>query len=237
MTIDRDLDLYRERGYHIAEGLLTGAFCDEIVNFAVSHENATDKTFKPIAMAHRVAPFFLDILRYRPVVDLVERIVGGRASGIGSEFFYMRPGTRGFAAHQDNFYIQAPPDAFVSAWIALCDTDRENGGPTFFAESHCLGTLPVRSGEMLSDPGQNPGARAVETILPEGYSPFEPRLAKGSVIFFHGNLVHYSNDNRSDRFRYSFLGTYIRSGQPFRAGTYQKRTEVNLRPIPLSEVR
>jgi ectoine hydroxylase-related dioxygenase (phytanoyl-CoA dioxygenase family) len=71
---------------------------------------------------------------------------------------------------------------------------------------------------------------AIESVLPrDGYSRLDLRMSKGSTVFFHGELVHFSNDNRSDRFRHAFLGTYIRAGSPFRAGTYQKRTEVDLR--------
>jgi ectoine hydroxylase-related dioxygenase (phytanoyl-CoA dioxygenase family) len=221
-------DLFRETGYYIADRVVRDAVCNDIVQFALSLPNAIDGTFKPIPMAHRTAEPFLDFIRLPAIVEFVELFVGGRASGIGSEYFYMRPGTRGFTAHQDNFYIQAPGDSFVSAWTAFCDVGPENGGPTFYPGSHRLGRLPTRSGEMLQDPGQNPGARAVETMLPSEYQGIDLRMKKGSTVFFHGELVHFSNDNRSNGFRHAFLGTYIRKGAPFRAGTYQKRTEVDL---------
>jgi phytanoyl-CoA hydroxylase len=223
-------DLFSETGYYLAKDIVPESVCDDLIAFAMSLPNALDGTYKPIPMAHRESTRFLDFMRFPPIVDFVERFVGGRASGIGSEYFYMRPGTRGFTAHQDNFYIEAPADGFVSVWTALCDVGPENGGPTFFPGSHRLGRLPIRSGETLGDPGQNPGARAVESVLPaDGYSRLDLRMSKGSTVFFHGELVHFSNDNRSDRFRHAFLGTYIRAGSPFRAGTYQKRTEVDLR--------
>lgn len=225
---DKAMMLYRERGFHIETGLVAASICDELIAFAMSRPNAQDGSFKPIPMAHREAPVFLRMMKLPAIVEIVERLVGGRASGIGGEYFYMRPGTKGFTAHQDNFYIQAPPDAFVSAWTALCDVGPENGGLAFYTGSHKLGALAVRSGEMLSDPGQNPGAQAVESILPDDFPATNVQLKKGSVAFFHGLLAHHSNDNRSDRFRHSFLATYIRSGEPFRSGSYQKRTEVDL---------
>ncbi len=228
MPRDSASHLYTETGYYIAERLVPEAACDDLVAFAMSLPSATDASFKPIPMAHREAPRFLDFMRLPAIVEFVELFVGGQGSGIGSEYFYMRPGTRGFTAHQDNFYIQAPGDSFVSAWTALCDVGPENGGPTFYPGSHRLGRLSTRSGEMLEDPGQNPGARAVETVLPSRYEAVDLRMSKGSTVFFHGELVHYSNDNRTSRFRHAFLGTYIRSGAHFRAGTYQKRTEVDL---------
>jgi ectoine hydroxylase-related dioxygenase (phytanoyl-CoA dioxygenase family) len=47
-------------------------------------------------------------------------------------------------------------------------------------------------------------------------------------VFFHSQLVHASNANRSDRFRYSFLATYLLRGAPFRPGRAQQRAEVEL---------
>ena len=168
------------------------------------------------------------MMRFCPIVEIVEKLVGGKASGIGGEFFYMRPGTSGFAAHQDNYYVDALPDAFVSVWIALCEVGPENGGLVFYPGSHKLGLLPTRSGNVLSDIGQNPGAQAIECMIPENAPTMDVRLSKGSVAFFHGFLPHRSRANVSDRFRYSFLATYIRAGSPFRPGRAQQRTEVDL---------
>lgn len=225
---DAALALYQERGYHIEPGLIPEEYCDKLLALALSRPNALDGSFRPIPMPHRDHPGFLAMMRYRPIVEIVEKLVGGKASGIGGEFFYMRPGTPGFSAHQDNFYVDAPPDAFVSVWTALCEVGPENGGLIFYPGSHKLGALPIRNGAMLSDAGQNPGAQAVECILPNDAPTMEVRLAKGSVAFFHGLLAHRSCPNTSDRFRYSFLATYIRAGEPFRAGRAQQRTEVDL---------
>jgi len=220
--------LYDIRGFHIEPGLVPEGECDRLLALALSRPNASDGSFRPIPMPHRDHPGFLAMMRFPPIVAIVERLVGGRASGIGGEFFYMRPGTPGFSAHQDNYYVAAPPDAFVSVWTPLCDVGPENGGLVFYPGSHKLGALPIRNGAMLSDIGQNPGAQAVECILPPDAPMLDLRMAKGSVVFFHGLLAHGSNANTADRFRYSFLATYIRAGAPFRAGQAQNRSEVEL---------
>lgn len=222
---------FRECGYHIERNLVSEARCDALLAVALSHPNALDGTYRPIPMPHRDHSAFLEFMRYRPIVEIVETLVDGRASGLGGEYFYMRPGTPGFTPHQDNYYVQAPPDKFVSVWTALCEVAPENGGLVFFPGSHKLGDLPVRNNEMLTDAGQNPGARAVESILPPGLPSLDVRLEKGSVAFFHSLLVHRSNANVSQRFRHSFLATYIRSGEPFRPGGAQRRQEVELHGV------
>ena len=182
-------------------------------------------------MPHRVEPVFLALMRYRPIVELVEQFVDGNASAIGSEFFFTQPGIPGFVKHQDNAYVQAPSDAFVSAWTALCDVDEENGCLLFYPDSHRQGLLPTRFLDHVAVLGQNPGAEAVECVLHREIEPIPMRLKRGSTVFFHGDLVHGSLPNTStDRFRYSFLATYIRSGSPFRPGRLQQRTEVDLHP-------
>lgn len=220
---------YATRGYHIEPGLVPDEICDRLVAMAITKSNAVDGTFRPIPMPHFVDPMFMQMMRYRPVVDIVEQLVGGPASGLGGEFFYMRPGTPGFSDHQDNAYVQAPPDRFVSVWTALCDVGPENGGLIFYPGSHTLGALEVEHRDVVPDPGQNPGAAAIRAILPRAFDCVHPTVRKGTILFFHSQLVHASHPNRStDRFRYSFLATYIKRGEPFRPGTAQKRREVEL---------
>jgi phytanoyl-CoA hydroxylase len=220
---------YSERGYHIEPNLVPDEVCNRLISMAAAKPNALDGTFRPIPMPHFVDPIFMEMMRFGPIVDIVEHLVGGRASGLGGEYFYMRPGTPGFSEHQDNAYVQAPPDRFVSVWTALCDVGPENGGLIFYPGSHKAGALEVERRDVVPDPGQNPGAAAIRAILPAGFEPLHPRVRKGTVLFFHSHLVHASNPNRTtDCFRYSFLATYIKTGEPFRPGTAQKRREVEL---------
>ena len=220
---------FRAEGFCVVENLVEPSMIKSVLDAAASMESARDGTFAPIPMPHRVHPQFLAMMRHAPVVEIVERLVGGEAAGIGGEFFFSRPGVPGFVKHQDNAYVQAPAQSFVSAWTALCDIDEVNGCLAFYPGSHKLGTLPTR--ELNSTPvvGQNPGAEALETIIPENLRRLTVPLPKGATVFFHGDVVHESLTNRSsDRFRYAFLATYIRRGAPFRPGRLQQRTEVSL---------
>ncbi len=110
----RALQLYRDRGYHVEADIVPEDVISRVMAAAMEQPNAGNGQFPPIPMPHRVHPAFFELMRFRPIVAIVERLVGGRASGLGGEFFYMKPGTPGFARHQDNAYVQAPPDNFVS---------------------------------------------------------------------------------------------------------------------------
>jgi ectoine hydroxylase-related dioxygenase (phytanoyl-CoA dioxygenase family) len=222
------MQFYRHQGYIVEENLIAEDMIERVMNMAMEQPNAKDGIFPPIPMPHRVHPVFMDMMRYKPLVDIVEQLLGGTASGLGGEFFYMRPGTPGFSKHQDNAYVQAPPDAFLSVWTALTDVTAENGALTFYPGSHKFGALEIREVGRPIGPGQNPGAQATECVMPEEIAGKTMALTRGSTVFFHSQLVHSSGENRSDRFRYSFLATYLRKGQPFRPGRAQKREEVEL---------
>jgi non-haem Fe2+, alpha-ketoglutarate-dependent halogenase len=227
---------YRELGYHIEEHLVPDEMRARLLGVALEHSSAKSGAFAPIPMPHRVHPVFLEMMRYPPIVSIVERILGGIASGIGGEFFFMKPGTPGFSSHQDNAYVQAPPDAFISVWTALTDVTRDNGALIFYPRTHKLGALETRQVARPVGAGQNPGAQATECIIPDTCEGISMPLSVGSTVFFHSQLVHSSNDNRSNNFRYAYLATYLLRGQPFRAGQYQKREEVELHEIAISNL-
>ena len=48
----------------------------------------------------------------------------------------MPPGTKGFSPHQDNTYVKASSDSFISAWIALTNVNNKNGGLIIWPKSH-----------------------------------------------------------------------------------------------------
>ena len=225
---ERALKRYHEIGFHIEPGLVADEGCDRLIAAGMAIDGGPE--YSPIPLPHRLDETFLIAMRAPRIVEIVEKIVGGRASGLGGEFFFTAPGTKGFAAHQENIYVEAPSDAFLSAWCALCDIGPENGGLFVYPESHKRGLLEVQKPRIDdAGPGQNPGARQLECVTPNGLVKRDLNIPKGSVLFFHALLIHGSNDNASDRFRYSNLITYIRSGEPFRAGNVQRRTEVDLR--------
>jgi ectoine hydroxylase-related dioxygenase (phytanoyl-CoA dioxygenase family) len=223
------LAFFREHGFLIERNTVDGAWRESLIEMAMEQPSAQDGTYNPISMPHLVDEKFLQTMRLPQIVSVVETLVGGVASGIGGEFFFMRPGTPGFTHHQDNAYIQAPPDEFVSAWTALSDVDKSNGGLTFYPRSHKFGLLPIHKNNEGPYEGQNPDARSVQCELPPNCEALDIEIEAGSTAFFHSLLVHHSNPNiTTDRFRYVYLATYIHQGRPFRAGATQRRTEIEL---------
>lgn len=217
---------YREDGYWIERGLIAHDLCDAAVRIA--HARADTLDFKPLHMPHRDGEFFLSMMRHKPVTECVRACVGSEISGLGSEYFFHAPGTKGFTTHQDNFWVQAPRGAFIHAWIALSEVTPESGGMVFWPKSHSLDLLPLREIHEEAGAGQNPTARNVEIDVPSGFVPLDITMSPGDVVFWDSHLIHRSGTNTTDRFRDALLLTYIKTGSPFNRGNRQKREEVPL---------
>jgi|SRR6267143_1666001 len=223
---ERALARYREDGYFIEESVLGPEECDELINAGMELSGVRSSDFRPAMQPHRQNPVFLKALRNTGVVSTITRLVGGKPVGLQTEFFYGKPGVKGFANHQDNFFVEAHSDAFASAWIPLTDVSPENGGLIGYPGSHQEGRLPVRKIEAGNVAEQDPNANNEESMLPPGYSPIDIYAKKGSVVFLHSHFVHGSRANRTQNYRFVLLCTYLREGTPFRSGRYAQREPI-----------
>lgn len=224
-----DIQFYQENGYWIEPGVFTPEECDALVRASLELDNYRNGSCRPAMMPHRVDEIFLCALRNPRIVSSMNALVGGTPVGLQTEFFYCKPGTRGFSLHQDNFFVEAPAGAFASAWVALTDVTPENGGLIAYPGTHKEGLLPVQKIQLATDEGQDPNANNEECIVPPRYARLDVSVPKGAVFYIHGHLVHGSNPNASDdRWRHVLLMTYLREGAAFRAGKYAQRTPVRV---------
>lgn len=222
------LAAYHELGYHIEENVFSNEECQKLIEAARELDSAKSGTYRPQMMPHRQNPLYLEAMRHPKIRHIMNKLVDGKAMGLQTEFFYCKPGTRGFSLHQDNFFVQAPFGVFASSWIALTDTYLEKGGLIVYPKSHKEGMLPVRKLNLEKDIKQDPNANNEETIVPPQYALMNASVPKGAALFIHGHLVHGSNPNKTEEWRYVMLNTYIRDGEPFRAGNYAQREMVEL---------
>ena len=222
------LKFYRENGYHIELDLYSEAECSSLIKESEKFDSYKNGSMRPQMMPHRISDIYLEAMKKKNVVQIMDRLCGGEVYGIQSEFFYGKPSVRGFSLHQDNFYVEAGDEVFASAWAALTDVHEEKGSLILYPQSHKEGKLPTRKLDLPEDKSQDPNANDQETIVPEKYKPVNVVVPKGAVVFIHGNVVHGSNKNSTNDFRYVLLNTYIKKGEKFRPGNYAKREEVDL---------
>lgn len=206
---------YAEDGYEIVRGAIQPWLADAINTVA-----ALESSESHIPMAHTCPglPIILGTVRLANLVQKARECVGGEPAALNSEYFFGRPGTKGFNMHQDNHFIQAPPGHLVSCWIALTDVTEANGCLIVFPGSQRHGLLPIAR--------KDPGNRVDSCSHPMCDFLTVP-MQRGDAIFMHGELVHSSCSNISPHGRESLTIAYIRKGSPFNPGR-RGRVEIDV---------
>lgn len=219
---------FREHGMHAEYNFISPAECDAILAASLTLNNAKNGEFRPTLNPHNESEAFLMIMRQPKMISIMEKLVGGKVSGIQTQFFFGKPGTSGFSNHQDNFFVEAQPaDCFVSTWLALTDVSAENGTIYAYPGAHKEGLLPVRKLSGVAGVGQEYNAANEECVVPDKYKPVTVEVPRGTLIFLHSLIPHGSFNNVSkDKWRQVMLNNYIKQGIPFRAGNSAKRKEI-----------
>ena len=146
--------------------------------------------------------------RSHRVVDTIEEMLGGEVYHYHSKLTAKEPRDGGaWEWHQDYGYWYHNGCVFpymASVMVALDKTTRENGCLQVIRGSHHAGR--VEHGVL---PGQQVGAdpRRVEEMLKSlelVYAEMEP----GDGLFFHANVMHRSDQNRSENRRWTVLFCY-----------------------------
>ena len=114
---------------------------------------------------------------------------------------YKKPGTKDeFPWHQDNGYTYIEPQAYLTCWVALTDTDESNGCPWVMPGLHRRGTLFHEN----TDLGHEiPLDSSQAVCLP---------LKAGSIAIFSSLTPHRTGPNLSDDIRKSYILQYAPEG-------------------------
>jgi hypothetical protein len=145
--------------------------------------------------------------RSRRIVDPMEQILGGEVYHYHSKMIMKDAKIGGaWTWHQDYGYWYQNGCLFPlmsSAVVAVDPATRENGCLQFLRGSHHIGRVDhVLSGDQAGADEERVNA-AVE-LLETDYCEMTP----GDVVFFHCNVLHRSDRNRSDNPRWSMICCY-----------------------------
>lgn len=142
-------------------------------------------------------PVFRTLAGNAKLRALVAQIIGPDPRVLFSQLFFKAPGGGGpKPMHQDNFYFGPNDlDGMTTAWIALDDADESNGCLCFADGSN--------QGEVM--PHTAPDGQPFNLLVPgesaADYTMTPAPVPRGGVSFHHGNTLHQSSENHSDRWR------------------------------------
>ncbi len=214
---NEEADRYHKQGYVLVPSLLDKVETDLLRRTARQDKVLDDHGFRradgeggTVRLAlwnHPGEGIYGMIARCRTIVDSCEKLLGGEVYHYHSKMIMKEPRVGGaWAWHQDYGYwyqngVLFPLLASVS--IAVDRATRENGCLQVIARSHEMGRIDhVLVGDQAGADRER--VEEVLKVLPLVHVEMEP----GDALFFHPNLLHRSDRNRSEHPRWSMICCY-----------------------------
>lgn len=245
-----DIDFYNKNGYLIVDNLYTEKFVKKFLSAIRRHANndfaailnpdritelkgfderpKSDLTLEEIretselcqkVIAHKAIIQILRTLQQGDIVCLSSQVIFKEASSPYS--------SQAWSPHQDNRYIDNENAQYITVNWFLRDSTPENGGIYVYPGSHKLPILPApHKKSFREDPSDNPGR---ECEIPTEFKDKKKDVITkaGAVVFLHGNCIHGSYANDSNRSRPFFATCYITKGEYYNVGKNTNRKEID----------
>jgi phytanoyl-CoA dioxygenase PhyH len=229
---------YRERGFVLAKGFFDRAEID-LLHRAAKEDRELDRhsfaradgeggQVRLSLWNHPGDSIYGMFARCESIVRSAEAILEGEVYHYHSKMIMKDAGVGGaWAWHQDYGYwyqngVLLP--LLTSAFIAVDRGTRDNGCMQVIPHSHNLGRID----HVLTGDQAGADAERVAEILkrmPLAYVEMEP----GDTLFFHANLLHRSDRNRSDKPRWSMICCYNAArNDPYKESHHPRYTPLQM---------
>jgi len=152
--------------------------------------------------AHLISPLLDEVAHNPKILDAVQSLIGKNILICGTTLFIKNPNEKGFVSyHQDAKYIGLEPHNWVTAWVAITDSNEENGCMRMWSGSHKDNLKEhdqkFNEGNLLTR------GQTVKNVPIEKTTPLI--LKAGQMSLHHPAVVHGSEQNNSDDRRIGFV--------------------------------
>jgi non-heme Fe2+,alpha-ketoglutarate-dependent halogenase len=161
--------------------------------------------------AHLISPLLDEVTHNSKILDAVESLIGKNILVCGTTLFIKNPNEKGYVSyHQDAKYIGLEPHNWVTAWVALTNSNEENGCMKMWPGSH----LDIKNhDEKFNEENLLTRGQTVENVPDNEVKSVE--LVAGQMSLHHPRIVHGSGVNKSNDRRIgfviqSYIGTNVR---------------------------
>ena len=160
----------------------------------VFYENKNDPgSLKQIQNLFDFSPFFQSLMFDSPYERLAKQLLGTEVVGINMQYFNKPPAiSKPTPPHQDGYYFMLEPNHALTMWLALDETDEENG---------CVRYVPGSNRNGLRNHAQTQVLGFSQGITDYGSTDHEQELAlhlmPGDLLAHHSMTVHRADGNRS----------------------------------------
>ena len=162
--------------------------------------------------AHLISPLLDEVTHNSKILDAVESLIGSNILVCGTTLFIKNPNEKGFVSyHQDAKYIGLEPHNWVTAWVAITDSNEENGCMRMWSGSHKDNLKEhdqkFNEGNLLTR-GQTVKNVPIEKTTPLILKAGQMSLHHPAVV--HGSEQNNSNDRRIGFVIQSYIGTNVK---------------------------
>ncbi len=235
---DADKQLFLEQGYVLVQGLLHRdevsyldryARADQHIRARATHRSDAQGGTTSLTLSNELqADLYSAAVRLRRVAQNISIFLGDEVYHYHHKMMLKEPFVGGaWEWHQDygywyNFGCLYP--TMGSCFIAVDRATQQNGCLQVIPRSHHLGRID--HGKVGGQTGAD--AERVEAILarlPIVFVEMEP----GDGLFFHGNLLHRSDQNTSPNPRWSLICCYnTKSNDPYKPSRHPNYSPIDI---------
>ena len=201
---DQQINFYNEKGYVAPIDVLSIQEANEIRREIETIEKKWPNALEGIGRnyVHMISPVFNNVCLNNKILDAVESIIGKNILICGTTLFIKNANEKEFVSfHQDAKYIGLEPHNWVTAWIAVTDSNEENGCMRMWSGSH-KGKLKNHEQKFDEDNLLTRG-QTIENVPIEETDPVV--LKAGQMSLHHPTVIHGSGLNKSKDRRIGFV--------------------------------
>jgi ectoine hydroxylase-related dioxygenase (phytanoyl-CoA dioxygenase family) len=152
--------------------------------------------------AHLISPLLDKVTHDPKILDVVQSIIGENILVCGTTLFIKNPNEKGFVSyHQDAKYIGLEPYNWVTAWVAITDSNEHNGCMRMWSGSH-KDNLKNHD-QMFNEGNLLTRGQTVNNVPTNETTPLI--LKAGQMSLHHPTVVHGSDLNKSNDRRIGFV--------------------------------
>ena len=162
--------------------------------------------------AHLISPLLDKVTHDSNILDAVQSVIGKNILVCGTTLFIKNPNEKGFVSyHQDAKYIGLKPYNWVTAWVAITDSNEHNGCMRMWSASHKNDLKDhdqmFNEGNLLTR-GQTVNNVPIDKTTPLILKAGQMSLHHPTVV--HGSDLNKSNDRRIGFVIQSYIGTNVK---------------------------
>lgn len=199
---------YERDGYMLFPNVLDADLIQEASEH-VAWLQAQNPGLRPEQLHHHLMtndPFWVRLISDDRLLDIAEQFIGPNIALFASHYISKPPQDgQPVLWHQDGSYWPLEPMEVITLWLAVDDSDAENGCMRVIRGTHTLDLQAMKPRTEVA----NVLSSGMDPELVEEANAVDLILKAGGVSVHHPNIIHGSNANNSPRRRCGLTIRYI----------------------------